>query len=62
MALLDRLDDSTLRDWYVAEAVANGWSRAVLLHQIANQLHVRLGAAPSNLPLTMPEAPSWRRS
>lgn len=53
MALLDRLDDSTLRDWYAAEAVANGWSRAVLLHQIANQLHARLGAAPSNFPATL---------
>lgn len=46
--ILDKLDDQTLRDWYAAKAVAYGWSRAVLLHQITTQLHLRGDAAPSN--------------
>lgn len=46
--LLDRFDDQGTRDWYATEAVRNGWSRAVLLHQIKTQLHLRAGAAPSN--------------
>jgi predicted nuclease of restriction endonuclease-like (RecB) superfamily len=53
--LIDGLDDTETRDWYAAQAVANGWSRPVLLNQIKSQLHVRLGSAPSNLPSTMPE-------
>lgn len=48
MVLLDRLDDTETRDWYADRAVANGWSRAVLLNQIKSKLHVRIGAAPTN--------------
>jgi predicted nuclease of restriction endonuclease-like (RecB) superfamily len=46
--LLDRLDDTPTRDWYAKRAVANGWSRAVLLNQIKSHLHERIGAAPTN--------------
>jgi hypothetical protein len=37
MILLDKCDNRELRDWCAAEAVAIGWSRAVLLQQFANQ-------------------------
>jgi predicted nuclease of restriction endonuclease-like (RecB) superfamily len=46
--LLDKLDDQATRDWYAAASVENGWSRAVLLNQIKNATHRRVGAAPSN--------------
>lgn len=46
--LLDRVDTADDREWYAAEAVANGWSRRVLEHQIMNRLRPRLGAAPTN--------------
>lgn len=46
--LLDKLDDQSLRDWYAAQDASNGWSRAVLQHQIATRLHERVAAAPSN--------------
>jgi predicted nuclease of restriction endonuclease-like (RecB) superfamily len=46
--LLDRLDDREERVWYARQAIENGWSRAVLEHQIMGQLHRRAGAAPSN--------------
>lgn len=32
--LLDRLADQALRDWYAGQAIANGWSRNVLVQQI----------------------------
>lgn len=46
--LLSKLGDQATRDWYAAAAVKNGWSRAVLLNQIKNATHRRVGAAPSN--------------
>lgn len=48
VALLTKLDDQGLRDWYAAKDAHHGWSRAVLIHQIATRLHEREGAAPSN--------------
>lgn len=52
--LLDKLDDQATRDWYAAAAVEHGWTRDVLTHQIASQLHRRVGAAPSNFPARLP--------
>ncbi len=48
--LLDRISCQAERDWYAERAVANGWSRAVLLHQIKSNLLGRMGAAPNNFP------------
>ena len=48
MVLLDRVAVQATREWYAAEAVRNGWSRAVLLNMVKSQLHLRAGAAPSN--------------
>ena len=52
--LLDKLGDREQWAWYAAQAVANGWSRAVLAHQIATAAHTRLGAAPSNFADRLP--------
>lgn len=52
--LLDRLDTATERDWYAARAVAEGWSRAVLLHQIDSNLRARIGSAPTNFRDVLP--------
>ena len=52
--LLDKLDDRAERNWYAAEADKHGWSRKVLLNQIINQLHRRVGAAPSNFAGQLP--------
>lgn len=46
--LLDKLDEQALRDWYAAKDSQYGWSRSVLQHQIATNLHEREAAAPSN--------------
>jgi len=48
VALMGKLDDSQLRDWYADQAVANGWSRAVLEHHIKTVAHQRFGTAPTN--------------
>ena len=52
--LLDKLSDQPTRDWYAAATVQHGWSRAVMLNQIKNQTHLRLGAAPSNFAERLP--------
>lgn len=46
--LLDKLDNTELRNWYAGKDVQNGWSRAVLTHQISTRLNDREGAAPTN--------------
>jgi len=46
--ILDKIDDPGLRDWYAAKSAGNGWSRAVLEHQIRTNLHHRAGAATTN--------------
>ncbi len=52
--LLDRLEDRSLRDWYAAAAVQYAWSRNVLEHHIATQLHRREGEAISNFAAQLP--------
>jgi len=56
--LIDKLDESDLREWSASQAVENGWSRNVLLNQIMSKLHQRLGAAPSNFARTLPAGES----
>lgn len=51
--LLTRVKDPVERDWYAAQALANTWTRAVLHHQIATDLRARLGAAPTNFPVSL---------
>jgi predicted nuclease of restriction endonuclease-like (RecB) superfamily len=46
--LLDKLDDQDLRNWYAERTVTHGWSRNVLLNQIMNRTHERVGSAQSN--------------
>lgn len=46
--LLDKIDNTDLRDWYAAKDAHHGWSRSVLAHQITTRLHEREAAAPSN--------------
>ena len=48
MVILDKLADQTTRTWYAAATAEHGWSRNMLLNQIMNRTHERIGAAPSN--------------
>ena len=47
MVILDKLTDQKTRAWYAAAAVEHGWSRNMLLNQIMNRTHERVGVAPS---------------
>ncbi|HBB26767.1 MAG TPA: DUF1016 domain-containing protein [Bacteroidetes bacterium] len=56
--LMQTVKDSGIRDFYIRETLAHGWSRAVLEIQIRNQLHLRSGRAQNNFVLTMPPTDS----
>ncbi|RLP69455.1 DUF1016 domain-containing protein [Mycetocola manganoxydans] len=58
MVLIDKLDDPATRDWYAAAAVQHGWSRNVLMNQIMNRTHDRIGSGPSNFTRQLPAAES----
>lgn len=53
VTLVEKLDEPALRTWYAAATVHNGWTQRVLLNQIKNQTHRRVGAASSNFPATL---------
>jgi len=56
--LFERLEDPTIRHWYVQQALAHGWSSSVLNVQIDNRVHERSGKAISNFTKTLPPADS----
>ncbi len=53
MMLLDKVTGHEARQWYAAQAVEYGWSRAVLTHHIVTHRHARMGAAPNNFRATL---------
>ncbi len=56
--LLDKVADPAVRQWYVREAVVQGWSRNVLSLQIEARAHERQGKAITNFSATLPPAES----
>jgi predicted nuclease of restriction endonuclease-like (RecB) superfamily len=52
--LLDAVKSPAQRDWYARQAIQNGWSRAVLIHQIDSGLFARQGSALTNFSRTLP--------
>jgi len=52
--LLERVKDPRNREWYARQAIAHGWSRAVLVFQIESGLHKRIGKAATNFKATLP--------
>lgn len=53
VTLLSKLDRPDDRLWYAERDAAEGWSRAVLEHNIATRLKARAGAAANNFPATI---------
>ena len=39
--IMDQVKDKKQREWYIKESVGNGWSRPVIMHQIASKLFER---------------------
>ncbi|MBD2463138.1 DUF1016 domain-containing protein [Oscillatoria sp. FACHB-1407] len=58
IALLEKLKLNEERLWYAEQAVENGWSRDILVLQIENQLHRRMGGATTNFEQILPKPQS----
>lgn len=56
--LLDGTNEAAERLWYAHAAIAHGWSRNVLVHQIESRLHERQGKALTNFHQTLPSPQS----
>jgi predicted nuclease of restriction endonuclease-like (RecB) superfamily len=54
IALLEKLQDPALREWYARAAIEHGWSRAILEAQIETRLDRRQGRATTNFARTLP--------
>ncbi len=54
VVLIEKLKDVPERFWYAEQAIAYGWSRAVLVHQIESKLYKRQGKAVTNFRTTLP--------
>lgn len=52
--ILDAVKAAAEREWYARQAIENGWSRNVLVHQIESGLFGRQGAALTNFSRTLP--------
>jgi predicted nuclease of restriction endonuclease-like (RecB) superfamily len=53
ITLLDKVKNVEERFFYINEAVRNGWSRNILVHQIEGNLFSRRGAATTNFSSTL---------
>jgi predicted nuclease of restriction endonuclease-like (RecB) superfamily len=56
--LMQMVKDPAVREFYICETIAHGWSRDILEIQIKNKLHLRAGQAQNNFALTMQPADS----
>jgi predicted nuclease of restriction endonuclease-like (RecB) superfamily len=56
--LLDKLKDTSEREWYATKTLHHGWSRDVLAMQIDSELYRRQGGAINNFEQTLPKAQS----
>lgn len=56
--LIQMVKEPAIREFYIRECLAKGWSRDILEIQIKNQLHLRAGKAQNNFHFTMPPADS----
>jgi predicted nuclease of restriction endonuclease-like (RecB) superfamily len=56
--LMQRVKELPAREWYMREAVRQGWSRSVLELQLLGNAHERRGKAVNNFPAALPSADS----
>jgi predicted nuclease of restriction endonuclease-like (RecB) superfamily len=52
-AILDKIRDPKIREFYIIKTIENGWSRDVMIHQIEAELHKRQGKIISNFNQTI---------
>jgi len=58
VTLLDKLKTRPEREWYLAKAIENGWSRNIMWHHISTALHQRTGNAVTNFEQRLPSPES----
>ncbi|MDF1660071.1 MAG: PDDEXK nuclease domain-containing protein [Verrucomicrobiales bacterium] len=58
IVLIEKVKDLEARRFYAAKILENSWSRAVLVHQIESELHLRAGNQSNNFDLTLPDPQS----
>ena len=52
--ILDKVDATEEREWYVRATIAHGWSRNILVHQIESKLYAHQGKAITNFRRVLP--------
>ena len=58
ITLIEKVKDLAARQFYAAKTLEHGWSRAVLVHQIESELHLRATSQSNNFALTLPDPQS----
>jgi predicted nuclease of restriction endonuclease-like (RecB) superfamily len=48
IVLLDKVKNEKIRFWYIEKSIEHGWSRNVMLHQIAANAYEKFGKLPNN--------------
>lgn len=56
ITLLNQVEVPELRRWYLEQAIVHRWSSRMLAIRIAANHHEAVGRAPTNFPMTLPEA------
>ena len=58
ISLLSKVDDPLIRAYYILRTAQEGWSRDIMMLQIANEAHKKQGMAITNFTRTLPPADS----
>lgn len=58
LVIMEKVSNPDTRRWYTQQAIANGWSKSILLIQIESQLHRRHGKALTNFKKNLPDPDS----
>ena len=56
--LMQKIKDNSVRFWYMAQIIQNGWSRDTLGLMIKNEIHERQGKSITNFRSTLPDPQS----
>lgn len=55
IVLMSKLKDNKIRKIYAEATINNGWGRDMLVHQIENNYHLRIGNSSNNFKNSLPE-------
>lgn len=58
ITLMSKLKDNKIRKIYAEATIKNGWSKDMLVMQIENNYHLRIGNSSNNFKLALPDADS----